>query len=229
MARSLGKGKGAVTRTRHSRLRFLITVVLLVSTTAFLRGRSRPENLPPREDLAAFPRQLGDWAGRDTLLAPGVVDVLGRGEFLTRLYQRKFDLAYIDLFVGYFPSQRTGNTIHSPQNCLPGAGWTPIEAGRFQLTLPDGKLASLKRYVLAKGPDRLLVLYWYQEHGRVVASEYWAKFYLVADAIRLNRTDGALVRVSTPIARGESPANAQHRAAEFARTLLPQLDSYIPR
>jgi EpsI family protein len=229
MAGSLGKGEGAVTPTKHSQLRFLITVVLLVSAAAFLRAHSRPEILPPRRDLAAFPRRLGDWSGPDSLLPAGVVDVLGPGEFLTRLYQRKFDSAYIDLFVGYFPSQRTGNTIHSPQNCLPGAGWTPIEAGRFQLTLTDGKLATLNRYVLAKGPDRLLVLYWYQAHGRIVASEYWAKFYLVADAIRLNRTDGALVRVVTRVASDESPASAQHRAAEFARTLLPKLDSYIPR
>ncbi len=218
-----------MTRTKHSQLRFLISVVLLVSAAAFLRGRSRPEIFPPRQDLATFPKQLGDWAGRDASLPAGVVDVLGPGEFLTRLYQRKFDGAYIDLFVGYFPSQRTGNTIHSPQNCLPGAGWTPIEARRFQLTRPDGNLATLNRYVLARGPDRLLVLYWYQAHARIVASEYWAKFYLVADAIRLNRTDGALVRVVTPVLPGEDMRLAQGRAVEFAQLILPRLDSYIPR
>ena len=83
--------------------------------------------------------------------------------------------------------------------------------------------------MLGKGADRLLVLYWYQAHGRVVASEYWAKFYLVADAIRLNRTDGALVRVITPVAPGEGTVSAQKRAVGFAEAILPALDTHIPR
>ena len=215
--------------TMPSQLRFLLVVLVLVSTALFLRAHGRPEILPTREDLSAFPRQVGGWVGRDTPLAPGVLDVLGPGEFLARSYWRRLDGAYIDFFAAYFPSQRTGNTIHSPQNCLPGAGWTPIEAGQFQLARPDGNLATLNRYVLAKGPDRLLVLYWYQAHARIVASEYWAKFYLVADAIRLNRTDGALVRVTTPVVPGEGTLPAQKRAVEFVQFILPFLDSYIPR
>ena len=218
-----------MSRTMHSRLRFLLAVVLLVFAAVFLRARSRPEILPPREELAAFPRQLGDWVGRDTPLPAGVLDLLGPGEFLTRVYQRRLDASYLDFFVAYFPSQRTGNTIHSPQNCLPGAGWTPIEAGRFQLTQPDGSPATANRYVLARGADRLLVLYWYQAHGRIVASEYGAKFYLVADAIRLNRTDGALVRIVTPVVPGEDTQVAQQRALDFAQLILPALDHHIPR
>jgi EpsI family protein len=87
----------------------------------------------------------------------------------------------------------------------------------------------INRYVIAKGLDHMLVLYWYQAHGRVVASEYWAKFYLVADAIRMNRSDGALVRIMTPIARNESPASAERRGIAFVQDVLPLLDRYIPQ
>ncbi len=212
-----------------SRLRFLLVAAMLAAAAFFLQARSWPEDLPPRQALISFPQQVGSWVGRDATLPPGVLDVLGPGEYLARIYWRDPQESYVDLFVGFFPTQRTGNTIHSPQNCLPGAGWAPVEAGRFQLSPSKGDPITVNRYMLGKGTDRLLVLYWYQAHGRVVASEYWAKFYLVADAIRLNRTDGALVRVVTPLASGEGSSTAQKRAVEFAEAILPTLDGYIPR
>jgi EpsI family protein len=135
----------------------------------------------------------------------------------------------VDLFLAYFPSQRTGDTIHTPKNCLPGAGWTPLESGRVALERPDGPAIRVNRYVIGKGTDHMLVLYWYEAHGRAVASEYWAKFYLVADAIRLNRTDGALVRIITPWLSGENLDTAQQRAVDFAGSILPLLDNYIPQ
>jgi EpsI family protein len=122
-----------------------------------------------------------------------------------------------------------GSTIHSPQNCLPGSGWTPVESTRLTLTTPRGGSVLVHRYILSKGLDKMLALYWYQAHGRVVASEYWAKFYLVADAIRMNRSDGALVRVMTPIARHEDPESAQQRGLAFIRDTLPILGEYVPQ
>jgi EpsI family protein len=98
-----------------------------------------------------------------------------------------------------------------------------------ELTRPGTGNIRVNHYVLAKGLDRLLALYWYQAHGRVVASEYWAKFYLVADAIRMNRSDGALVRVMTPIAQNESLTSAEKRGVAFVQDVLPLLDRYIPR
>jgi EpsI family protein len=154
--------------------------------------------------------------------------VLGDGEFVQRSYQTGAQ-SWFDLFVAYFPTQRTGSTIHSPQNCLPGSGWTPVEFNRIPLQRPGGGSISVNRYVIAKGLDRRLVLYWYQSHGRAVASEYAAKFYLVADSIRLNRSDGALVRIVTPIKLGETESSAESRAVAFTQSFLPLLDSYIPR
>jgi EpsI family protein len=212
-----------------SRLRFVLVAAMLAAAALFLQAHNRPEDLPPRQALTSFPQQVGNWVGRDVALPPGVLDVLGPGEYLARIYWRGPREPYIDFFVGFFPTQRTGNTVHSPQNCLPGSGWVPVESSHFQLSQPKGDPVTVNRYMLGKGADRLLVLYWYQAHGRVVASEYWAKFYLVADAIRLNRTDGALVRVITPVASGEGTASAQQRAVGFAEAILTALDSYIPR
>jgi EpsI family protein len=83
--------------------------------------------------------------------------------------------------------------------------------------------------VVSKGGDRQLVLYWFQAHGRAVANEYDAKYYLIADSIRLHRSDGALVRLMTPMLQGESPDAAQARIMKVGSQLIPLLDNYIPR
>jgi EpsI family protein len=135
----------------------------------------------------------------------------------------------IDLFIAYFRSQRTGDTIHSPKNCLPGAGWAPIDNSRITLSLRRHAPFPANRYIIAKGDSREVVLYWYWAHDRGVASEYWAKYYLVADSIRMNRSDGALVRISSPMIPGETPAAAERRLLPFTGSVVPLLDTYIPK
>jgi EpsI family protein len=203
-------------------------LVLLLLTAAFLHARNKPEVLPAYQPLQSFPIVIGGNLGQDLPLSSEELEVLGDGEFLHRMYRPQASPP-IDFFVAFFPTQRTGSTIHSPQNCLPGAGWTPVEAGRIQIPGLNGKTMSVNRYLIAKGLDRQLVLYWYQSHGRVVASEYWSKFYLVSDSIRMHRSDGALVRVITPLMRGEPEDGALARTEGFAQQVLPYLDSYIPR
>jgi len=207
--------------------RFLLIVGILATTAILLHARRRAEHIAPREKLAAFPPTVGPWAGRDLEIKRDILEVLGPGDFASRLYLRTNEPP-VDLFIAYFGSQRTGDTIHSPKNCLPGAGWTPIQSGYVEINFPNHRPVKANRYVIGKGADRQLVLYWYQAHNRVVASEYWAKFYLVADAIRMNRTDGSLVRISTPIHPSESPQNAETRAIEFARLIFPTLQRFIP-
>jgi len=214
--------------TTSSWVRTFPIVVLLAGAGLFLHSRSQAERLPSHDALASFPSQVGNWLGREVALSPDVRRVLGEGDFLVRVYGRRPDEPYLDLFLAYFPSQRTGSSIHSPQNCLPGAGWLPVESGRIKLLRPDGKTITVNRYLIGKGLEQRLVLYWYQAHGRVVASEYWAKFYLVADAMRMNRSDGALVRITTPVAPQESVESGERRAVEFAQQILLTLDDYFP-
>ncbi len=214
----------------RSHLRFALAVALLATTAVFLHGRSRGEIIPQSEPLTSFPRQLGEWTGEDVPIPQDALDVLGPGHFLLRVYRSgALQQPYVDLFVAYFPSQRTGDTIHSPKHCLPGSGWLPVESSRLTLSLPGRARFPANRYVIAKGDDRQLVLYWYLAHDRVVASEYWAKFYLVADSMRLNRSDGSLVRVTTPLRAGETTDAAQRRLLSFAGNVVPVLNNYVPR
>ena len=213
-----------------SHYRFAVVAALLAATALFLHARGRNEVLPAREPLAAFPHELGAWRGTDLAIQQDVLDVLGAGDFLLRVYQDSSRRQpYIGLFLAYFPSQRAGDTIHSPKNCLPGAGWLPVESSRVTLALPGHSPFLANRYVIAKGTERQLVLYWYLAHDRAVASEYWAKFYLVTDSIRLNRSDGSLVRVTTPLRPGETTDAAQARLTSFGAQFSPMLNQYIPR
>jgi EpsI family protein len=213
-----------------STLRFVVAALLIASAAIFLQAHTRSEVFPARLPLESFPHQLGAWISADVPLEKDVLDVLGNGDFLLRVYRNQQNpQPDIDIFLAYFPSQRAGDTIHSPKNCLPGAGWTPIQNSRVTLSLPGHAPFPANRYVIAKGDSRQLVLYWYWAHDRGVASEYWAKFYLVADSIKMNRSDGSLVRITTAMYPAETPDAAEQRLLPFADSVLPLLDSYIPR
>jgi EpsI family protein len=168
---------------------------------------------------------MDGWLGRDDPLEGRIVSALGVSDYVNRAYtgvggQR------VDLYVGYYQSQRTGDTIHSPKNCLPGAGWEPVRAGRLTIPMTAIPAIAVNEYLVEKGLTQYLVLYWYQAHGRVIASEYSGKVWLVFDAITRNRTDEALVRVLTSTSDGEDQARA--RAAQFVQGLYPRLSSFIP-
>lgn len=226
-ARNLaGEGYAAV----NSLPRFFSAAVLLVAAAIFLRARTGAEVFPARAPLSSFPEHIANWSGRDVAIEPDVLKVLGPGDFLSRVYSDQEQAQdSIHLFLAYFPSQRTGDTIHSPKNCLPGAGWTPIESRRITLSVPGYTPFPVNRYIIAKGDVKQLVLYWYWSHDRGVASEYWAKYYLVADSIEMNRSDGSLVRVITPFLPGETSDVPEQRVLRFARNLVPLLNDYIPR
>lgn len=216
---------------RTSWFRFSIAACLLLFASVFLTLRSRAEIVPPHKTLAEFPREIDGRIAKDQQLTPEALAVLGPGDFMVRDYIDAAGARFpVNLYIAYFQSQRTGDTIHSPKNCLPGAGWTPLQVDQVSLAGADGAPITVNRYVLGNGDQKLLALYWYQAHGRVVASEYGAKFYLVADSMRLNRTDGALVRILTPVEPGETSINAaQARVTGFANAIIPSLDQYIPR
>jgi EpsI family protein len=213
----------------HSWTRFCAAAVLLASAAVFLAARTNAEPVPLRQPLREFPLVLGDWTGKYVTLQPEALNLLGAGDVLARLYRRFYPGPPIELFIAYFPSQRSGGTMYSPQNCLPGSGWVPLEHSYVALRGPGRKNVVVNRYLIGKGLDRDLVLYWYQSHGRVVANEYRARVYLIADTIRSGRSDGSLVRVVTPIDRAEDVSAAEARAVSFAEGILPLLDNHIPK
>jgi EpsI family protein len=210
--------------------RFTLVVILLLATALVLQARSSREVIAPRLPLSRFPVQLGSWVGTDMTMDNETRDILGPGDFLLRDYQNRAAAAgAVNLFVAYFPSQRSGDTIHSPAHCLPGAGWHPVEATRVTISAPGRPAFLVNRYLIEQGQDRQLVFYWYQAHDRIVASEYWAKYYLITDSIRLNRSDGSLVRLTTPLGYGERPSDAEARLLTLVAQVVPLLDTYVPR
>ena len=211
-----------------SHWRFVILTVLLVGAALLLHARNSREVIPVRATLDSFPRDFDDWTSRDIPIGKDVRDVLGPGDFLLRDYRDRTGHT-VDLFIAYFPSQRAGDTIHSPKNCLPGAGWFPVESDRILLNPPGHAPFPANRYVIAKGEGRQLVLYWYWAHDRGVASEYAAKIYLVTDSIRMHRSDGSLIRITTPVAPNQDIASAQQGLTDFANKMFPVINAYVPQ
>jgi EpsI family protein len=209
-------------------LRFWTVVLLLAATALVLYSRPAADQNPPRELLSMLPANIAGWDGIDQQIDPETLDVLGAGDVLARAYTQKGKPEHIGLFIGYFPSQRTGQTIHSPKNCLPGAGWVFESSSTINLVDGNGIPHQVGEYVITNSTTKQFVVYWYQAHGRSVASEYKAKIYMVLDAIRMNRTDGSLVRVITPISSGENISDAKMRAEMFTRQLTPLLPRFIP-
>lgn len=205
--------------------RFWVMAVILATATIAYSSLRHGERIAPHQPLAMFPMQLGTWNGMDVELPPRVADATGADQILNRAYVSQSGELF--LYIGYYRSQRTGDTIHSPKNCLPGSGWQPVRSEYVQVRTPEGRMVPVALYLVEKGLQRSLVIYWYQSHGRMIASEYWAKFYMVADAIRINRTDAALVRVSVPVAGDEAVARQQ--AVSFVEGMLPQLNTIIPK
>lgn len=209
--------------------RLPMTLVLLAATALLLSTHNHAEIVPSHEPLKSFPQTFGNWSSVDLQLSPDVLEVLGPGDFLLRNYQTQPSAPPVGLFIAYFPSQRSGDTIHSPKHCLPGAGWTPLSADRITLSFPGHAPFRANRYLIAKGQDRQLVLYWYWAHDRAVASEYLSKYYLVADSIRMHRSDGSLVRLTTSILPDENVSSAQQRLLALGKQIVPVLNNYVPR
>ena len=207
--------------TRAAILASLILFVGLFGT--HLSGHEVPV---ARRSLADFPSQIGDWqSDGEQPVDDDVLQVLGVDEYVNRTYVNAAGLP-LNLYIGYYASQRQGSTIHSPQNCLPGSGWQPVEAGRITLTA-GGRTFPVNRYVIEKSLRRQVVYYWYQGRGRIVANDYANKLWLMLDAARLHRTNGSLVRIVVPELM-QAPQAADRAAADFSRGIAPRLTAYLP-
>lgn len=213
-----------------SRREFQVVSLLLIVQAVCLYGISRQEIPTHKPPLASFPNELpGGWSKvQDGVIEKEVQDVLQADDILNRDYFTPSHPGRVNLFVASFQTQRDGKAPHSPKNCLPGAGWMPMVADRPNIQVPgwNGPFP-INRYVIQKGPNKSLVLYWYVSHNRVVASEYSAKIYLVLDSIRLNRSDTALVRVVTDASNVDTDT-ATATAVSFVQASFPALRPYLP-
>jgi EpsI family protein len=204
--------------------RALIAAAMIVAAGVYANGASSPERAPSRDTLSTTPISVERWRGIDTALDDDVLAQLGVDDYINRRYIAP-DAPPVALYVGYYASQRQGDTIHSPQNCLPGAGWRPVMAERSTIDL-GGRTIPVNRFIIQKGMDRQAVLYWYQGRSRVVASELANKAWLMLDAARLRRTDGGLVRLITPVS--SNPADAFAALTTFSSALFPYLSTRLP-
>ena len=222
-------------RTQMARLlprevgRFAFIVLTILGTWGVLRSYQQSMVTLPRVDFSSFPPVIENWAGEDVAVAASMRDSFQAGDFLFRTYRNPIISAEVSVFLVYFPSQKIGETIHSPKNCLPGSGWVPAQSGHIRVARGQRAPFEVNRYVVSRGTERYLVLYWYEAHGRSLASEYKVKYYLVLDSISMRRSDGALIRVSTPIKATESDDQAQARLLQFLDELLPVSHRYIPQ
>ena len=186
----------------------------------------RIEFIPERTRFAAFPDHIGEWQGRTSQLDDATAKALGLDDYILSDY-RKPGGAPVNLYVAYYTSQRNGYSPHSPLVCLPGDGWLITDSKRISYD-GVGNALPINRVIIDKNGQKELVYYWFDERGRNIASEYWAKWYLLADAITKNRTDGALIRLITAIAPGESQGDADRRLQSFMRAVVPVLPTYFP-
>jgi EpsI family protein len=206
-------------------IRLWITSCILLGGSLLLHTLQHGEAVVARQPLSDIPETLGAWHGESHPLQPQVLQILNVTDYTNRLYVEP-DGKPVQLYIGYYANQRTGDTIHSPKNCLPGAGWDPIQSGYTTITLNDGRQVTINEYVIQQDLNKQMVFYWYQTQGRVIASEYSAKFWMVSDALTRNRTDGALVRVITPMNDSEEVAKA--RLTQFTQALFPHLQGILP-
>jgi EpsI family protein len=205
--------------------RMLVTIGLLAGGIVLLHSITRVEPRSLRHPLRGFPVELGQWRGTEVPIEARIIKAVGVDDHLNRGYIGQ-DGRAVQLYIGYYGSQRTGDTIHSPKNCLPGAGWEPVRASELRVPLSSGAWITVNDYLIRKGAETQLVLYWYQARGRTIPNEYMMKLWMARDALMRHRTDAALVRVVTAAGAGES--QARERAVDFVRFLFPHLRDFIP-
>lgn len=216
---------GGLFDSRSSRA---LTVVLLAQAAIFY-GSSRKEKTPPHKPLQEFSLADSNWVVRQEVeLDKDTLEVLKADDILSRVYQNKSTGRLATLFVAYFETQRTGKAPHSPKNCLPGSGWVPSQSGTIDIPISrEAKSIHVNRYVVSRGQNESVVLYWYQARNRIIASEYSAKIFTVADAIRYNRTDTSLVRVVVGVTDGDT-RDATDTAVSFVESFFAPLRRYLP-
>ena len=207
-----------------------VTCVLLLCAVglATLFVSARKEIIPNRTEFAAFPTKVGDWQGRPGSMEASTASFLGLTDYILSDYAMPSGRG-VNLYVAYYATQRSGLAPHSPAVCIPGNGWQISDLKRTTYRSKDGQVSlPLNRVVIVRGSDKQIVYYWFEERGMKIANEWMSKVYLLRDAMFKNRTDGALVRLTTPIYPGEDESDGDKRLQDFTRIIVPKLEGFLP-
>ncbi len=209
--------------------KIILVPVLLASQALFVHWTSTFERPPAKPDLTHFPAQIGPWERSNDIPVDSATQAqLGADRLMNSNYMRQPSGEFANVFVAWFQSQRSGTSQpHSPQVCLPASGWVPESNGLIDIDTSAGKI-TVNKYVIVRGTERIVVLYWYQTPARVVAGELAAKFWLMLDAVRDRRTDTSIVRVTT-WAKGSDLSAATTDATDISKRLYPLLRETFPR
>jgi len=203
--------------------RYWVAVILIIATIFYRQVLSRGSGqLSDQIELQDIPQQVGSWRGTDWPMEQRVLDVLGLDAYIQRKYIDD-DGRMLWLYVGYYRYQQQGKGIHSPKHCYPGAGWSMLDKGVESIYLDEDDLQAIvvNRVVFQRDGVKQVILYWFQSSNRIVHSEYAQRIYLVLDAVLFNRTDGALVKVSSPVTGNLTEVLAQQK--EFIKQVYPFL------
>lgn len=207
----------------------VLLTVLLLSQALLLFALSKREADLTTLPLKDVPPVLGNWLKyQDGVIDQETLDVLKADDILNREYTRGGSGEHAILFVAMFRSQRNGKAPHSPKNCLPGSGWIQQDTQTLHIDVPGQSTpVEANRYLVAKGDTKAIVIYWYQSRERSVASEYWAKYYVILDAMKYNRTDTSIIKVTTMVGPAGAQA-AEDSAKDLIRAAQPTLLTYLP-
>ena len=196
------------------------------SISAFTLPTRLAEAAPAHEPLVEFPARVGDWKGRPEHMESIYLDALKLDDYVLANYSDGAGLP-VNFYVAWYESQRKGRSVHSPRSCMPGGGWIIRSLEERTLTA-DGRQVPVNRAVIELGNQRQVVYYWFQQRGRAMTNEYLVKWYIFWDALTRNRTDGALVRLTTPVMPGTNIESAGAQLVKFASAVLPKLGAYVP-
>lgn len=206
----------------------IIIIAIMLFTFVFLKFINHREEIKTDKPLSTFPKEIGQWKGTEGRFDQKIYDILGVNDSFLCNY-RAAGGSDVQLYVGFYQSQKEGDLIHSPKNCMPGQGWDITNTSIAKVNIPGNSPSKINviRLDLENNGDKEIVFYWYQSRGRFISSEYWQKIYLVIDSITKGRTDGSFVRLIAPVINGNE-AKAVKDLKDFTRLVVPLLEKYLP-
>lgn len=209
-----------------SHKKFFVVIIILLVGAGITALASKSERVKPNKSFDQFPLKIDNWQGRKSKLDEQVYNILGVEDYILANYVNPSG-EYVNLYVGFYQSQKEGDIIHSPKNCMPGSGWKIIDTSIEQVDLSgNGSQTKVIRLLLQKGVEKQVVLYWFQSRGRIIASEYMQKVWLIVDSVLKQRTDGSFVRLISPVDTDEK--KTLEVLKNFAKSVYPYLNEHIP-